>query len=94
MSATKFTPGPWTVEEEAFDNDGYPETVIRALGGEAGVAVTIDFGSYNPRMREANAHLFAALRIVLEKAQLTSGVRIVVEAALAKAEGVDVIKGE
>lgn len=60
MSDFKGTPGPWTVDEEAFDNDGCPETVIRALNGVAGVAVAIDFGPNNPGMREANAHLIAA----------------------------------
>jgi hypothetical protein len=48
-------PGLWTVDEEAFDNDGYPETVIRGLGRAAAIAVAIDFGENNPLMREANA---------------------------------------
>jgi hypothetical protein len=60
MSDFLGTPGPWTVDEEAFDNDGCPETVIRALNGVAGVAVAIDFGTNNPGMREANARLIAA----------------------------------
>lgn len=49
-------PGIWTVDEEAFDNDGCPETVIRGLNGAAVIAVAIDFGENNPLMREANAH--------------------------------------
>lgn len=48
------TPGPWTVAE-TFDNDGAHETVIRACGGQAAVAVTLDFGPNNPGMRIANA---------------------------------------
>lgn len=69
MSDFKGTPGPWTVDEEAFDNDGCPETVIRALKGVAGVAVAIDFGPNNPGMREANAHLIAAAPGLFEALQ-------------------------
>lgn len=49
------TPGLLFVAETGQD-DGYsPETVIRGMGGRAGVAVAIDFGANNPGMREANA---------------------------------------
>jgi hypothetical protein len=53
-------PGIWTVDEETFDNDGCPETVIRSLNGAAVIAVAIDFGENNPLMREANARRIVA----------------------------------
>lgn len=94
MSDTKHTPGPWTVDEEAFDNDGFPETVIRGLGGIAGVAVAIDFGSNNPKMRHANARLIAAapdmltaLETVLAGGHLNTGEQAIVANAIAKATG-------
>lgn len=57
MSHTK---EPWRVAEESFDNDGIQESVIRALGGRAVIAVTIDFVENNPNMREANASRIVA----------------------------------
>lgn len=56
----KFTPGPWLVGAEFFDNEGFPETVIHALDERAVVAVAIEFGPNNPGMRTANARLIAA----------------------------------
>ena len=57
MSHTK---EPWRVAEESFDNDGIQESVIRALGGRAVIAVTLEFGENNPNMREANARRIVA----------------------------------
>lgn len=54
------TPGLLMVAQEAFDNDGCPETVITGMDGRAGVAVCIDFGKNNPGMREANARRLVA----------------------------------
>lgn len=54
------TPGPWSVGETALDPGEPPETVIRGLGGAAGVGVALDFGRNNPGWREANAALMAA----------------------------------
>lgn len=68
------TPGPWVVAETAPDDEGYPETVIRGMGGLAGVAVAIDFGSL-PGMREANATLIAAAPELL--AELRSAHQII-----------------
>lgn len=54
------TPGLLFVAETGQDDGCSPETVIRGMGGSAGVAVAIDFGANNPGMREANAqHLVA-----------------------------------
>lgn len=54
------TPGLLFVAETGLDEGCSPETVIRGMGGSAGVAVAIDFGANNPGMREANAqHLVA-----------------------------------
>ena len=49
------TPGLLFVAETGQDEGSSPETVIRGMGGQAGVAVAIDFGANNPGMREANA---------------------------------------
>lgn len=49
------TPGLLFVAETGQDDGCSPETVIRGMGGRAGVAVAIDFGANNPGMREANA---------------------------------------
>jgi hypothetical protein len=54
------TPGLLFVAETGQDDGGNPETVIRGMGGQAGVAVAIDFGTNNPGMREANAHRLVA----------------------------------
>lgn len=54
------TPEPWHIAEEAFDNDDFKETVIRALDDRAAVAVTLEFGANNPGMREANARRIVA----------------------------------
>ncbi|MBS1170123.1 MAG: hypothetical protein H6R01_1041 [Burkholderiaceae bacterium] len=56
----KHTPTPWRVAEDAFDNDGMPESVIRGLDDRAAIAVTLDFGENNPSMREANARRIVA----------------------------------
>jgi hypothetical protein len=56
----KYTPEPWNIAEEAFDNYGYPESVIRGIDGRAAIAVTLDFGDNNPEMREANARRIVA----------------------------------
>ena len=57
---SEHTKEPWIVAEESFDNDGIQESVIRALGGRAVIAVTIEFGENNPNMREANARRIVA----------------------------------
>lgn len=54
------TPGLLFVAETEQDDGGSPETVIRGMGGRAGVAVAIDFGANNPGMREANARRLVA----------------------------------
>lgn len=54
------TKEPWSVAEEAFDNDGIHESVIRGLDGRAAIAVTLEFGPNNPGMREANARRIVA----------------------------------
>lgn len=54
------TPGLLFVAETAQDDGCSPETVIRGMGGSAGVAVAIDFGANNPGMREANAQRLVA----------------------------------
>ena len=54
------TPGLLFVAETGQDEGSSPETVIRGMGGQAGVAVAIDFGANNPCMREANAHRLVA----------------------------------
>lgn len=55
------SPGEWTLGETYQDEGDLPETVIRGMNGRAAVAVTLDFGSNNPLMREANAlHIIAA----------------------------------
>ena len=55
-----YTKEPWSVAEEAFDNDGIHESVIRGLDGRAAIAVTLEFGPNNPEMREANARRIVA----------------------------------
>lgn len=54
------TPGLLFVAETGQDDGCSPETVIRGMGGSAGVAVAIDFGANNPGMREANAQRLVA----------------------------------
>lgn len=54
------TKEPWLVNGESFDNEGLPESVIRGLDGRAAIAVTLDFGSNNSGMREANARRIVA----------------------------------
>lgn len=54
------TPGLLFVAETGQDDGRSPETVIRGMGGRAGVAVAIDFGANNPGMREANAQRLVA----------------------------------
>lgn len=54
------TSEPWSLAEEAFDNDGIHESVIRGLDGRAAIAVTLEFGPNNPGMREANARRIVA----------------------------------
>ena len=54
------TPGLLFVAETGQDDGGSPETVIRGMGGQAGVAVAIDFGANNPGMRTANAQRLVA----------------------------------
>ncbi|WP_308920534.1 hypothetical protein [Janthinobacterium sp. J1-1] len=54
------TPGLLFVAETVQDDGCSPETVIRGMGGSAGVAVAIDFGANNPGMREANAQRLVA----------------------------------
>ncbi|WP_162995701.1 hypothetical protein [Janthinobacterium agaricidamnosum] len=54
------TPGLLFVAETGQDEGSSPETVIRGMDGQAGVAVAIDFGANNPGMREANAHRLVA----------------------------------
>ncbi len=54
------TPGLLFVAETGQDDGCSPETVIRGMGGRAGVAVAIDFGANNPGMREANAKRLVA----------------------------------
>ncbi len=54
------TKEPWNVSEEAFDNDGIHESVIRGMDGRAAIAVTLEFGPNNPGMREANARRIVA----------------------------------
>lgn len=54
------TPGLLFVAETGQDDGCSPETVIRGMGGRAGVAVAIDFGANNPGMREANAQRLVA----------------------------------
>lgn len=54
------TPGLLFVAETGQDDGCSPETVIRGMGGQAGVAVAIDFGANNPGMREANAQRLVA----------------------------------
>ena len=54
------TPGLLFVAETGQDDGCSPETVIRGMGGSAGVAVAIDFGANNPGMREANARRLVA----------------------------------
>lgn len=54
------TPGLLFVAETGQDYGCSPETVIRGMGGRAGVAVAIDFGANNPGMREANAQRLVA----------------------------------
>jgi hypothetical protein len=60
------TPEDWVIGETYADmyddGPGAPETVIRGLGGEAGVAVALDFGSNNPSWREANAAFIVAAK--------------------------------
>lgn len=63
---TPHTKEPWIVAEESFDNDGIQESVIRGIDGRAAIAVTLDFGSNNPSMREANARRIAACVNVCE----------------------------
>ena len=57
---SEHTKEPWNVSEEAFDNDGIHESVIRGLDGLAAIAVTLEFGPNNPGMREANARRIVA----------------------------------
>lgn len=57
---SEHTKEPWNVAEEAFDNDGIHESVIRGLDGRAAIAVTLEFGPNNPGMREANARRIVA----------------------------------
>lgn len=57
---SEYTKEPWNVAEEAFDNDGIHESVIRGLDGRAAIAVTLEFGPNNPGMREANARRIVA----------------------------------
>ena len=54
------TPGLLFVAETGQDDGSAPETVIRGMGGRAGVAVAIDFGANNPDMRMANAQRLVA----------------------------------
>lgn len=54
------TPGLLFVAETGQDEGSSPETVIRGMDGQAGVAVAIDFGANNPGMREANAQRLVA----------------------------------
>lgn len=54
------TPGLLFVAETGQDEGSSPETVIRGMGGQAGVAVAIDFGANNPGMRLANAQRLVA----------------------------------
>ncbi len=57
---SEHTKEPWNVSEEAFDNDGIHESVIRGMDGRAAIAVTLEFGPNNPGMREANARRIVA----------------------------------
>lgn len=59
-AAEAATPGPWEMQQDAFDNEGVPESPVTAMDGKAFVAVTLDFGPNNPLMREANALYIAA----------------------------------
>lgn len=86
------TPGPWFVAE-TDDNEGYPETVIRAMGGVAGVSVAVDFPKIFG-MRDANARLIAAapdlleaLRAVVSVADRETDEFDLAHAAIAKATG-------
>jgi hypothetical protein len=54
------TPGLLFVAETGQDEGSSPETVIRGMDGQAGVAVAIDFGANNPGMRLANAQRLVA----------------------------------
>ena len=54
------TPGLLFVAETGQDEGNSPETVIRGMDGQAGVAVAIDFGANNPGMRLANAQRLVA----------------------------------
>ena len=54
------TPGLLCVAETGQDEGSSPETVIRGMDGQAGVAVAIDFGANNPGMRLANAQRLVA----------------------------------
>lgn len=58
--STQHTPGLLKVAVEIFDNDGQPETAIQALNGATTVAVALEFGPNNPRMRADNARRIAA----------------------------------
>lgn len=89
---TTHTPGPWFVAE-TDDNEGYPETVIRAMDGVAGVSVAVDFPKIFG-MRDANARLIAAapdlleaLRAVVSVADRKTDEFDLAHAAIAKATG-------
>lgn len=55
----RYTPGPIFVAETMQDDEGYPETAIRAVTGLACIAVAIDF-QHAPGTREANAQRLVA----------------------------------
>lgn len=59
--ATGPYPGKWITPLSVFDNDGVPESVIQSEDVSATIAVTLEFGPNNPRMREANAAYIAAV---------------------------------
>lgn len=64
-----FTPGPWSVGDTCHDDEQFPETVINALEGRAGVAVALEFSGIKG-MREANARLISAAPDLLLALQL------------------------
>lgn len=57
--AEKASHGPWKVDGDVFDNDGFPESVIRQGEASYVIGCVIDIHRDHPEFREANAEFIA-----------------------------------
>ncbi len=91
MSASPFTPGPWTIPTPSMGFSAIHgpngELIFGLAAGSADEKRPDDVCEANARLIAASPDLYAALEEALECAQFPEDVEMIIWAALAKARG-------